>query len=267
MIIGSVCGEQISIVENKHGILVDTRGRWWCRNSDKDVPDKAAAYTNNDVGDTMLLSRPMLKRVCQGNNAIQQLTTVAEMRDYISRLKSDLRAVGDNMNDQQLREILIEAETDGKSCICLLLHRLNVENGKQQAAEIEECVSCKTEGTSLEPERLTGTDVPPKKKAKGKPKEYAFRGTYADTFIQLTEKQVAMMLAVARVSRTNQTLQVVTAAVLREVASEIPPISAGAVLSTLREKHLIAIDKVAGVINPTSSGAWVMDELTHQTRR
>lgn len=266
MIIESVCGEQISIVENKYGLLVDTQGRWWDRDADKDVPDKAAAYTNVDTKDTILLDRPKLKRVCQGNNAIQQLTTVAEMRDFISRLMSDLRTVGDNMNDQQLREILIESEADGESCLSLLLCRLNTESDKRAAAEAKECVSCETGGTSPELERPAGTDVPPKRRVQRKPKGYAFRGTYADAYVQLTEKQVAMMLAIARISRTSQTLQVVTAAVLKEVASEMPPVSAGAVLSTLREKHLIVVDKLAGIINPTSLGAWAMDELTRQTR-
>jgi hypothetical protein len=257
MIIESVCGEQISIVENKYGLLVDTHGRWWNRNSDEDVPDKAAAYTNNDIGDTILLNRPMLKRACQGNNAIQQLTTVAEMRDYIGRLRSDLRTAGDNMNDQQLREILIEAETDGKSCLNLLLCRLNTESNKYITAETEECVSCETGGTSLEPERPTGTDVPPKKKAKRKPKEYAFEGTCDGVDVRLTLKQVLVLQAVLDCTDTN--LNCSTANVLQYVAKDIPPISAGAVLSTLKEKGIISVDKVAGTVSPTGLGARVLN--------
>jgi hypothetical protein len=274
MIVTSASGKQVSIIENKHGILVDTLGNWWTRDAEKDTSD-AAGYSNQDKEDYIQLTRPELKRVCGGNTTIQQLTTVAEMRDYTSRLKADLRKIADDWNDQQLREILIEADTDNRSCISLLLYKLNTECGRREAEaaallnavnedKTEECVSCERESTSLELERSAGTDVPPKKKAKRKPKEYVFRGTYADTFVQLTEKQVTMMLAVAHVSRINQTLQVTTAAVLREVVNEMSPISAGAVLSTLREKHLIVIDKVVGVINPTGPGARVMDELVRQ---
>lgn len=256
MIIESVCGEQISIVENKHGLLVDTHGRWWNRDSDRDVPDKAAAYSNNDIGDTILLDRPMLKRVCQGNNAIQQLTTVAEMRDYISRLRPDLRTAGDNMNDQQLREILMEAEVDGKSCPNFLLCRLSAESNKCATAETEERLPCEKEGTSFEPERLTGTNVPPKKKAQRKPKEYAFEGVCDGASVRFTLKQVLVLQAVLDCADAN--LNCSTASVLQYVAKDVPPISAGAVLSTLKEKGIISVDKAVGTINPTRLGAQVL---------
>ena len=269
MIVTSASGKQVSIIENKHGILVDTLGNWWTRDADKDTPD-AAGDSNQDKEDYMQLTRPELKRVCGGNTTIQQLTTVAEMRDYTSRLEADLREIADGWNDQQLREILIEADTDNRSCISLLLYKLNTECSRREAEaaallnaanedKTEECVSCEREGTSLELERSAGTDVPPKKKVKRKAKEYAFEGMYEGVSVKLTSKQATVLLAIMRSMGGNSSCS--TADVLRNVANEMSAISAGAVFSTLKEKGIVSMDKSAGTINPTKIGAWAINEL------
>ena len=260
MIVTSASGKQVSIIENKHGILVDTLGNWWTRDADKDPPD-AAGYSCKDVNDFMQLNRPELKRVCGGNTAIQQLTTVTEMRDFIDGLKADLREIGNSWNDQQLREILIEADTSNKNCSSLLLSKLNAEYDKQHVVtvETEEYTSCEKEGISLEPKHSAGTSVPPKKKAQRKAKEYAFEGTCDGTDIKLTSKQVTVMLAVLH--STDNNLNCLTANVLQHVSTEMSPISAGAILSTLKEKCVISMDKSAGIINLTRLGAWVTSKL------
>lgn len=260
MIITSVGGKQVSIIENKHGILIDTSGNWWTRDADKDTSD-AAGYSCKDVNDFIQLTRPELKRVCKGNTAIQQLTTVTEMRDFINRLKADLREIGNSWNNQQLREILIEADVDNKNCLSLLLCKLNAEYDRQHVttAETEERTSCEKEGISLELERSAGTSVPLKKKAQRKVKEYAFEGTYDGADIKLTVKQVTVMLAILRATDTE--LNCSTANVLREVSSEMSAISAGAVFSTLKEKGIISMDKSTGVTNLTRLGAWVINKL------
>ena len=269
MIVSSASGKQISIIENKHGILIDTSGNWWTRDADKDTSD-AAGYSNQDKEDYMQLTRPELKRVCGGNTAIQQLTTVTEMRDFIDGLKADLREIGNSWNDQQLREMLIEADADNRSCVSLLLHKLNTECNRREAEaaallnttnedKTEECTSCEREGTSLKLERSAGTSVPLKKKAQRKAKEYAFEGTCDGTDIKLTAKQVTVMLAVLH--STDNNLNCLTANVLQHVSTEMSPISAGAILSTLKEKCVISMDKSAGVINLTRLGAWVTSKL------
>lgn len=261
MIITSVGGKQVSIIENKHGILVDTLGNWWTRDADKDTSD-AAGYSNQDKEDYMQLTRPELRRVCGGNTTIQQLTTVAEMRDYTSRLEADLRDIADSWSDQQLREVLIEADDKNKSCISLLLYKLSAEYDRLHPVvdmETEECVSCQRESTSFEPEHTHGTNVPTKKKAQRKAQGYAFEGICDGVDVKLTPKQVTVMLAILRATDTE--LNCSTANVLREVSSEMSAISAGAVFSTLKEKGIISMDKTTGTINPTKLGAWVQVRL------
>ena len=272
MIVTSTSGEQVSLIENKHGILVDTLGRWWTRNADFDTED-AAGYMCGTEG-TMRLTRAQLKRVCQGTSAMQQLTTVAEMRDFGSRLKANLREITDNWNDQQLREILSEADMNNKSCISLFLSKLNAECSRREAEAAkllgtanevgtEEYPSCEREGISFEPERSAGTNVPPKKKAQRKPKEYAFEGVCDGVDVKLTSKQVLILQAILHNTDTN--LNCSTASVLKCVANSISPISAGAVLSTLKEKGIISMDKITGTVSPTKLGAQVLNTLTDNT--
>lgn len=264
MIAISMKGKRVSIVQNKRGILIDTQGKWWIRDAYKDIPEQGiAGYSCQDGTDSIRFTRSELVRICKGDAAIQQLMTVDEVRDFAERLEPRLREIAADWNDQQLREVLIEADDTNKSALNLLISRLEAEYKRakaQTAAQTEECPSCERNGTSLAQEGSGGTPVPPRKNTPKKAKENAFESMYNGELITLTSKQLVIMRAV--VAGVDEDGTCTSTEVLQAVVGVgMSAISAGAVLATLGEKKLLTVMKTSTgkAYKLTDAGMWLLE--------
>lgn len=256
-------GKRISIIQNKRGVLIDTRSRCWIRDAYKDIPERSVAgYSCQDGTDSIRFTKPELVRICKGDAAIQQLTTVDEARDFVTRLEADLRGIADEWSDQQLREVLAEADSKSCSALNLLVVKLQKESDRLHAttvAETEERPSCERDGTSLAQENDGGTLVPPRKNTPKKAKGNAFEGMHNGELITLTSKQLVIMRAIAAEvdgGGACTPTEVLQAAVNAGMSA----ISAGAVLATLGEKKLLTVTRTpAGkTYKLTSAGMWLL---------
>lgn len=266
MIVTSMKGKRVSIVQNKQGILVDTQGKRWIRDAYEDIPERGmAGYSCHDGTDSIRFTKPELVRICKGDIAIQQLTTVDEARDFVERLEPKLREVAANWNDQQLREVLIEADDTNKSALTLLVSKLMAEYKRveaQTAARTKECLSCERDGTSLAQEDSGGTLVPPHKNTPKKAKGNAFESMYNGELITLTSKQLVIMRAIAAEVDGDGTCTP-TGVLQAAVNAGMSAISAGAVLATLGEKKLLTVTRTpAGkTYKLTSAGMWLLETV------
>lgn len=246
MIVTSIGGEVISILENKRGVLIDSRGRNWLRDASKDKPEQGmAGYSRQDNEDAIIFTKPELVRVCKGNTAIQQLTTIVEARDFASRLEADLREIAHDWNDQQLREVLMEADSKGCSALNLLTSKLQKESDQLRAStvvETEECISCERDSTSLAQESAGGIQAPPHRNTPKKVKGNAFEGMFGEELVRLTSGQFAVMHAIFSTLDPKSSASP-TADVIQYMSGEMSAISAGATIATLKEKKLIVVDK------------------------
>lgn len=267
MIVTSANGEVISILENRRGVLIDSHGRNWLRDASKDKPEQGmAGYSRQDNEDAIIFTKPELVRVCKGDTAIQQLTTVAEMRDFATRLEADLREIADGWNDQQLREVLVEADNKSCSALNLLVVKLQKESDRLHAAavaEAEECPSCEREGTSLAQENAVGIQAPTRGNTPKKAKGNAFEGMFGEELVRLTSGQLAVMHAIFSTLDPKSGASP-TASVAQCVSDEMSAVSAGATIATLKEKKLIVVDKTSSkkVVRLTSLGVQVRDALS-----
>ena len=248
MIVTSMKGKRVSIIQNKQGVLIDTQGKWWVRDAYEDIPERGmAGYSCHDGTDSIRFTKSELVRICKGDAAIQQLTTVDEVRDYTERLEPKMREAAANWSDQRLREILMEADDMNKSALNLLISKLEAECKQaetQTAARTEECLSCERDGTSLAQENNGGTLVPPRKNTPKKAKGNAFESVCNGKLVTLTSKQLVIMQAV--VAGVGEDGVCAPAGVLQAaVNAGMSAISAGAVLATLGEKKLLTVMKTS----------------------
>lgn len=272
MIVTTMKGKRVSIVQNKRGILIDTQDKWWTRDAYKDIPEQGiAGYSCQDGTDSIRFTRSELVRICKGDAAIQQLMTVDEARDFAERLEPRLREIAADWNDQQLREILMEADDTNKSALNLLISRLEAEYKRieaeavalrkaEEAAHVEEYLSCERNGTSLAQEGSGGTSVPPRKNTPKKAKGNAFESMYNGELITLTSKQLVIMRAV--VAGVDEDGTCTSTGVLQAaVGAGMSAISAGAVLATLGEKKLLTVTKTSTgrVYKLTDAGVWLLE--------
>lgn len=107
-----VDGIPVSIVGDKKGVLLDSKGGKWTRAANYDCDNKAAYISDIPESGAMLLSVNELKRVCKGYSAISALTTVEEVRDFLDRNMPEQSKV---LSDQALREVLIKSDDTGIS--------------------------------------------------------------------------------------------------------------------------------------------------------
>ena len=274
MIVTSMKGKRVSIIQNKRGILIDTQGRWWVRDAYEDIPERGmAGYSCHDGTDSIRFTKPELVRICKGDVAIQQLTTVDEVRDHAERLEPKMREAAANWSDQQLREILVEADDTNKSALNLLMSKLEAECKRieaeaialrkaEEAAHIEEYLSCERDGTSLAQGNNGGTLVPPRKNTPKKAKGNAFESMYNGELITLTSKQLVIMRAIAAEVDGDGTCTP-TGVLQAAVNVGMSAISAGAVLATLGEKKLLTVTRTpAGkTYKLTSAGMWLLETV------
>ena len=266
MIVTSMKGKRVSIIQNKRGVLIDTRGKCWIRDAYEDIPERGmAGYSCHDGTDSIRFTKPELVRICKGDAAIQQLTTVDEVRDYAERLEPKMREAAANWSDQRLREILAEADDTNKSALNLLISKLEAECKRaeiQTAARTEECLSCERDGTSLAQENNGGTLVPPRKNTPKKAKGNAFESMYNGELMTLTSKQLVIMRAIAAEVDGDGTCTP-TGVLQAAVNAGMSAISAGAVLATLGEKKLLTVTRTpAGkTYKLTSAGMWLLETV------
>ena len=272
MIVTSMKGKRISIIQNKRGVLIDTWGKCWIRDAYKDIPERGVAgYSCQDGTDSIGFTKPELVRICKGDAAIQQLTTVNEARDFASRLETDLREIADEWSDQQLREVLAEADSKNCSALNLLVVKLQKESDRLHAttvAETEECPSCEREGTSLAQENAVGIQAPTRRNTPKKAKGNAFEGVFGEELVRLTPGQLSIMHAISNTLDPKSGASPM-ASITQYVSGEMSAVSAGATVATLKEKKLIVVDKTSSkkVVRLTSLGVQVRDAMCCRVER
>ena len=265
MIVTSMKGERVSLIEKVNYSLRDTKKRTWTRDATKDTPSKAA-YTCSDGSDSIAFTKKQLARVCKGNHAIQELTSLEEVKDFISRLDTEYREVTDTWTDERIQLLLTDAQTANKSTLNTLLSAVVAEYERlEEEREREEYISETRKGISLVQETQGRTNVPPQaKKPRETPSLRFFRIVNSGETVQLTDKQYTVMVAVTKVELQGSGYA--TAEVVQRVSGELSAVSIGAVISTLREKGLVKVHEVARrkYLNFTKRGQAVLDAIAKE---
>lgn len=267
-------GFEISIISGKNGVLHDTAGRDWTRDAEKDRDEKAAFSSADMTIGLLLLDKCQLVRVCKGDRAIQQVTTVAEVRDFASRLDNPTRDVIDGWSDQRIREIMAECEDNGGAVINSVLAAANKELEELWKTEREA-----QEGPEETHETGEGTGVPspspeakkrPRKAKKSRSRDHAFMTEVDGQKINLTTKQVEFL---ERLSE-NPTWKIFgvkgiyhSDSYADELSDTMTPMAVGAMITTLREKGLLETNMVRSdgkkvcAFKLTVAGAQVYNDL------
>lgn len=237
MIIKSMHGMQVNIVSTDKIDLIDSAGVRWHRDASKDnVSDKLIGYTC-DNADTVLLTVEHMKRVCNGNNAINTPTTVPELREYPRRLPARMAEIVDGWPDQTLREILIEADEKHTNPGLLLERKVEAEIKKQEVPQESQ------EKAQESPQKPT----PPRNTPRTRKQEGSITVTTGDVSVLLTPKQIEFMERLSECPEWSQipvTGEYSASAYVEELSDTMSPPSVGAIITTLREKGILSTRKV-----------------------
>ena len=239
MIIKSTSGIKISIVKSDGRSLFDSSGVEWARHPQVDDLDKGlAGYINTGNYDVMILTREELRRVIAGPKAVLTPTNMDEMRDMVSRSPKYIREVVSSWPDQRLREILIRAEENGGNPETLLYREVDKEiEAKRPKEEPRE----RPPEAKEEPRKRT----PPRSTPRPRKQEGSTTVDLGEVSVLLTPKQLEFMERLSECPEWNGTPNGCYNAqeYVQELSDTMNPMSVGAVLTTLREKHLLATEK------------------------
>lgn len=245
MLSRTTTGKLISIVENDHGMLIDSTGVGWRRRGSLDSPGHAAYSTSaNGGGEVIQFTKDELVRICKGTRAIQTPTTVEELRVATTDFGPEAAALAAEKPDQWFREVMIKAEETDQNPYSLAGHLLLDELDRRKPEEVP-------------PEALPVASVAPKEPTKGKStaRGKLQPGGHEDTFegkrVLLTPKQVEFMKRIGEIEEMYHcdTGTWYPADVYTECLSNtMSPTSVGAMITTLREKGVIRTEysKVGG---------------------
>lgn len=245
MLVRTTTGRLISIVKNDHGALVDATGARWCRRGSLDSPGHAAYSTSaNGGGEVIQFTKSELVRICKGTNAIQTPTTVEELRVATVDFEPEAAALAAEKPDQWFREVLIKAEETGKNPHSLAGHLLSDELGRGKPKEVP------LEASPLPP--VTREEHTRYKRA---PRAKLQPGGFEDTFegkrVLLTPKQTEFMERLEEYENWesgNHGKWLYVDLYAECLSDTMPPMSVGAMITTLREKGVIRTEysKVGG---------------------
>ncbi len=240
MIVTTILGQRVSLVHTDRKFLYERDGSMWCRDSVKDTQDRAAYTKYVDIPQTILLDRHELKRICAGDQAMIRPTTVEGMRDYATGLEKDWRDEVSNWPDQRLREILADAEEQDKDPGRMLEKMLEKLLEPVVAPTIPtEATERPTEAPKKTP-RYSNTPRPRKQ-------EGSVSVALEGVSVLLTPKQLEFM---ERLSENEGWAkhgiggEYSVNSYSMELSDSMSAMSVGAVVTTLREKHLLQTTKV-----------------------
>lgn len=241
MIIKSTLNTDIWIVRSDGKSLFGRDGTEWARNPKLDDQQKGLiGYTETKYHvSSMQLTRAEMKRVIAGEAAMRTPTTVDEMRYFALDLHPTLIRVIDEWSDQRLREILIKAEDTHKNAGDLL----EKEARAQLEAEVppEKPKEGPPEATETHRAPRTARSTPRPRKQEG-----SLSVTTEDISVLLTPKQLEFLERLSECpgwEDTGAAGEYVASEYAQELSDTMNPMSVGAVLTTLREKHLLQTEK------------------------
>lgn len=264
MILKTLAGMTVSLVRSDKQFLYERDGSMWCRDSSKDTPDHAAYTKFIDIPQTVLLSRADLRRVCAGSRAMATPTTVEEMRDHAASLGKDRDREVSSWPDQKLREMLADADEQGKDPGQMLEKELD---RKLEPPVIEETHEEATERPTEAPKKIPRYPHPPRPRKQ----EGSVSLSLGEASVLLTPKQLEFMERLSENSGWSKhgvEGEYSVNAYAVELADTMNAMSVGAVVTTLREKHLLNTTKtrVEGIktcmFKLTDLGVQVYKELS-----
>lgn len=243
MILKASNGLPVSFIDTDKKSLFDKTGQEWARCPSGDQPYGLACYMNTETFVQVLLTREDLKRVIAGPNAMRTPTTLDEMRDYIDRCPKYVQEIANNWPDQKLREILIEAEERGSNPGLLLERVADKEYEKQHEPEPAPGNPTGATGGDTEAHRTprTARSAPRPRKQEG-----SVSVALGEASVLLTPKQLEFMERLSECpgwSRSGPAGEYIASEYAQELSDTMNPMSVGAVLTTLREKHLLKTEK------------------------
>lgn len=245
MVVYTIDGTTISLVNNDKKYLYDSTGAKWERCPEYDTADPyAVGYREAQSRTVIKLSREELKRTINGPHAMQTPTTVEEMRFHAQTLPKGYQYIINGWGDQRLREVLIEAEEKHQNPGAVLEAKVHsiIEAEKERERERTETSREATEGPK-ETRTVPGghKNTPRKRKQEG-----SVSVASGGISVLLTPKQLEFMERLSECpgwSEYGTSGTYVASQYAEELSDTMNPMSMGAVLTTLREKKLLTTEK------------------------
>ena len=268
MLVKTEAGIQISFTHTDGKSLFEPNGTEWIRVPEKDDPDrKLVAYGyHKDSFVIVMLTKEDLKRICKGDKAMNTPTTIAEMRNYSTRMHPKARAVVDEWSDQRLREILMEAEDYRKDPGNLLEQIVEKVLDEQEARNRPP----EPQEAPREPQKNGGSYPSTRKRSRAKE---GLPVASEGVSVVLTPKQVEFMERMSENpgwSEKGVSGEYIVSEYAAELSDTMNPMSVGAVLTTLREKGLVKTQKTRYngskecLFSFTSDGVKIYNKLSNR---
>lgn len=237
MVVFTTTGGMVSIIHSDGKSLFERNGVEWARNAAQDTQSEIA-YTETRMGVTTIrLTKEEMKRIIRGDTAMRTPTTVLEMRYYVTSLPGRMQKIADEWNDQRLRSILMEADDTGKNAGTLLERHIEKELERQEEQKRPPEAPPVAPEKPKKPTRYSSTPRPRKQ-------EGSVSVALGEVSVLLTPKQLEFM---ERLSENpgweGPEGEYVASSYAEELSDTMNAMSVGAVLTTLREKHLLTTEK------------------------
>ena len=236
MLVRTTNGKLISIVSNGNGVLTDAGGTKWRRRGSLDSPGHAAYSTSvNGDGEVIQFTKDELVRICKGTRAIQTPTTPEELRADTAFMEPEAAALAAEKPDQWFREVLFKAEETSQNPSSLAGHLLMDELDRRKPKEVP------TEASPLAQETRK---APPqyKRAPRAKLQPGGFEDTFEGKRVILTPKQTEFMERLEENEtweRGDPSKWFCGDHYAECLSDTMPPMSVGAMITTLREKGII----------------------------
>ena len=244
-------GSKVSFKDTDGVYLIDRNGIKWERCPEYDSADPFfIAYRETKANISVVrLTREEIKRTINGPHAMQTPITVEEMRYYALDLPKEYQWIIDQWSDQQLREILIDAESKNRNPGAVMEAKVykiiadeeaaKEEAERQKNAESHEKAQEKPGKTRSVPRGYSST---PRKRTQ----EGSISVAFGEASVILTPKQLEFMERLSECPGWKETGtggEYVASQYAEELSDTMNPMSMGAVLTTLREKGLLNTKK------------------------
>lgn len=202
--------------------LIDMEANTWTRHPERDdLVHRLAAYSRGD--ETILLTVDELKRVVAGVKAMQEVESFDEACMFLQTLPRELQLIARMFGVREIDQALL---TNSPSTTLRKMAQdiRDKRIAKEKARKAQEAALAR-EATKTPPAQRKPKKTPPKKQ------EVAG--------VVLTEKQVQFLQAVPD-------KKYLTTTDMKNALPEMSPMAIGAVVSTLREKGVIRVEKTGG---------------------
>lgn len=269
MIVKTLNGTKVVITRTDRKSLFDDSGAEWIRYpANDDAETGKVGYMNPDTKEGLAIHRHDMKRILRGNAAILEVTCVEELRWAVTKMPPKIQKLVDQWSDQTMRETLGDAEEKGKDPAEYLLERAFKELEQEEKQSEPEPTREDTHGSPRKPLGAHGASREYKNTRKRR-QDGSVTLDLGDTTVVLTPKQLEFMERLSECPEWdgNPTGRYNASEYAQELADTMNPMSVGAVLTTLREKHLLTTEKVkigaikSCVFTLTEAGVRVYNKL------